>query len=90
MDKESVLKLAQLARIKVSDEEAEKLSHEFEGILKYVGEVKNAAGSATPEYALKNVMRPDGEGHESGIYTETLLKAAPARQGDYIKVKKIL
>lgn len=37
-----------------------------------------------------NVMREDTEPHESGIYTEKLLSAAPQREGQYIKVKKIL
>lgn len=37
-----------------------------------------------------NVMREDGEPHESGLYTEKLLSAAPQREGQYIKVKKIL
>lgn len=96
MDREKVLKLAQLARISISPEEADKLSHEFEAILKYVGEVKGATknindqGSMTKDYALKNVFREDGEGHEPGIYTEKLLAEAPAREGNYIKVKKIL
>lgn len=96
MDKEKVLKLAELARIKISSEEAEKLSHEFQGILNYVGEVKeatkniNGQGPMANDYALRNVMREDGEGHESGIYTEKLLAEAPAREGAYVKVKKIL
>lgn len=96
MDKESVLKLADLARIKLSSEEAEKLSHEFESILKYVGEVaevgklKKLEKLNKDDYPVRNVMREDGEGHASGIYTEAILAEAPARDGDYIKVKKIL
>jgi hypothetical protein len=35
-------------------------------------------------------MREDGEPHESGIYTQKILEQAPAREKDYIKVKKIL
>ncbi len=95
MDKDKVLDLAKLARIKLSDTEAEKLSHEFESILKYVGEVKEIAKAdslqlAADSYPVRNVMREDGEGHESGIYTERILAEAPERDGDYIKVKKIL
>ena len=39
---------------------------------------------------MRNVMREDANPHESGIYTEKMLEQAPAREGNYIKVKKIL
>lgn len=95
MNKEKVLDLANLARIKLSPSEAENLSHEFESILKYVGDVKEISSvenskPAPTDFSLRNVMRKDGEGHESGLYTEKILAEAPAREGDYIKVKKIL
>jgi len=96
MDKEKVLDLAKLARIEMGDEEAESLSHEFKTILGYVGEVKGispASHKATQDesdYTLRNVMREDTNPHESGIYTEKILSQAPAREENYIKVKKIL
>jgi aspartyl/glutamyl-tRNA(Asn/Gln) amidotransferase C subunit len=95
MDKEKVLALAKLARIEIPDMEAEELSYEFEAILNYVSDIKSVAHSAEAgrdksDYALKNVMREDGEGHESSIYTEAILSQAPAREGNYLKVKKIL
>ena len=87
-----MLKLAELARVRVSREEAEKLSSEFDGILKYVSEVKEVSIDTEdkPMYVVRDVMREDAEGHESGIYTEALLAAAPEREGNYFKVKKIL
>ncbi len=94
MDKEKVLKLAKLARIKIEDTEAEKLSGEFEAILNYVSEVKAVSGGTVEkkpsDFPLRNIMREDGEGHESGIYTEKMLSQAPSREGNYLKVKKIL
>lgn len=93
MDAQKVLKLADLARIRISPEEAASLSHEFEGILNYVGEVKKAAAAGAKtaaDFPLRNVMRADGAGHESGIYTEKLLAASPDREENYFKVKKIL
>ena len=95
MDREKVLKLATLARIKLSDTEVENLSHEFEAILNYVGEVKkisitNNLQPTTDSFPVRNVMREDSEPHESGLYTEKILNEAPARQGNYFKVKKIL
>lgn len=94
MDAEKVLKLAELARVRISPEEAGKLSHEFDAILNYVSEVKDASaedgGRAPADYAVRNVLRKDSEGHDSGIYTEALLASAPAREGQFVKVKKIL
>ncbi len=89
-----MLKLATLARVRLSEDEAEHLSHEFEGILRYVGEVKSVAvtqAAPTPsDYPVRNVMRDDTPRHEAGVHTEALLAAAPAREGNYVKVKKIL
>jgi len=96
MNKEKVLDLAKLARIKISDEEAESLSHEFESILNYVGEVREVGKFDKPdkfnkeEFPIRNVMREDGEPHEPGKYTRDFLREAPSKKGDYIKVKKIL
>ena len=100
MNKEEVLKLAKLARIEVSGEEAESLSGEFGAILGYVGEIKKldhtfAGTEALPpqaqgDFAVRNEMREDGEPHESGIYTKDILEQAPTREKNYIKVKKIL
>lgn len=89
-----MLNLAKLARIEIADVEAEKLATEFDAILGYVGEVQkitdNQQPTADKEPALKNVMREDGKPHEPGIYTERILSQAPKREGDYLKVKKIL
>ncbi len=97
MDKEGILRLAQLARIEIKEHDAEKLSGEFENILNYVGEVKAAAAKSkrsekknAKDFIPKNVLRPDEEAHEGGIYTEAVLEQAPVREKNYIKVKKIL
>lgn len=98
MDKEKVLKLAQLARVGIDEAEAEKLSHEFEAILDYVGQVKKIAGNVvlgeagqTKEmFPHHNALREDENAHESGIYTKEILKNAPQADHEYIKVKKIL
>jgi aspartyl-tRNA(Asn)/glutamyl-tRNA(Gln) amidotransferase subunit C len=97
MNKEEVLKLAQLARIGVSEEEAENLTKEFGAILGYVGELKGLVDVSTlnsdpkkEDFLQKNIFRTDENPHETGIYTEDILKTAPMREGEYIKVKKIL
>ncbi|MBX4181528.1 Asp-tRNA(Asn)/Glu-tRNA(Gln) amidotransferase subunit GatC [Candidatus Parcubacteria bacterium] len=95
MDKDKVLDLAKLSRIEIGEDEAEKLSHEFETIIRYVGEVKEVEKNNKEEvdkedFPVRNVMREDAEPHESGIYTEKILSEAPSREGQFIKVKKIL
>ncbi|KKT96808.1 MAG: Aspartyl/glutamyl-tRNA(Asn/Gln) amidotransferase subunit C [Parcubacteria group bacterium GW2011_GWA2_45_15] len=96
MDKEEVLNLAKLARVELRDEEAESLSHEFDSILNYVGEVKKVDKLDKlnkfnkEESTIRNVMRKDGKPHDPGLYTQKILAQAPAKEGDYIKVKKIL
>lgn len=94
MDKEKVLNLAKLARIDISETEADDLSREFGAILNYVGEVKEAnlgsQAKVTEGQTLQNVFREDDEPHESGIYTKDLLAEAPERESSFFKVKKIL
>ena len=98
MDKEKVLKLAELARIEISESEAESLSKEFDAILNYVGEVKSITSPQPLSLSKErgkgrnvfNIMREDGEGHESGIYTEKILEQAPDRVDNFVRVKKIL
>ncbi len=93
MERKDIEHLAKLARIKLTDTEAHALAADITGILGYVSEINEITASASGEKkvgTLHNVMREDGEPHEPGIYTEALLDAAPERDGQYIKVKKIL
>lgn len=83
--------LAKLARLHVSDAELEKLAEELPSILAFVETVQNAAISnevvAPP---LRNVMRTDDHPHESGVYTERILDAAPAHEKGKVVVKQVL
>ncbi len=85
-------KLLNLARIEVNPDEKEKLRQDVENILDYVGEVEKASVEIdTMPYPgeLINIMREDGEPHQSGIFTESILSQAPKREGDYLSVKPI-
>jgi len=92
-DKE-IEKLAKLSRIKITNAEKKKLSKDIENIFEYVSEIQKISANLQGDNFLNsrfvNIMREDGEPHESGLYTEQILKQAPAREGDYLKVKKIL
>lgn len=83
--------LAKLARLEVSDAELAKLEKEIPDILHFVDTIQKAdvpIESKSP--AHRNVMRADDNPHESGKYTEVLLKAAPARVGNRIAVKQVI
>lgn len=91
IEKKDIEKLADLARIEVSEEEKESLASSIESILGYVGQVTTI--SETTEVGLPplcNVMREDEIRHKEGEFTEVLLKNAPTRDGNYVEVKKIL
>ncbi|OGG61962.1 hypothetical protein A3I47_02290 [Candidatus Kaiserbacteria bacterium RIFCSPLOWO2_02_FULL_59_19] len=101
-DKVDVAALAKLARLEVSDEELAKLEKEIPAILEFVETIQAASAEASasdkstagqagePMKALRNIMRADENPHESGKYTEKLLKAAPARDGDRVAVKQVI
>lgn len=92
---ENIKHLASLARMELRDGEAEALTTEMDSILGYVGQVKDVAGevavTGTPNAPmLRNVMRADEVTNVPRQYTEPILANAPAREGDWLKVKKIL
>ena len=85
--------LAALARIGLTDEEKKALLKDAEEILAFVSKVQEVEVDMRAEEGIgvpHNVMREDVEPHETGIYTERLLKAAPNVEDGYVKVKKIL
>lgn len=90
--KADIEKLAKLSRLKLTESEKEKYLKDMESILAYVGQI-NAAPikNLKPEAgAVRNVMREDDSSHESGIFTDALLKLAPRSESGRVKVKKIL
>ena len=91
--REEIENLAALSRISLTTEEAEKMRGEFDAILEYVAAIQKIPSltkAGRSSIAPVNVMREDANPHESGAYTDALLSAAPTREGQYIRVKKIL
>jgi len=91
---EDIEKLAELSRLALSEEEKERMRSEFDSILGYIAAIQKVSASTSERapsiVARVNVMREDTHPHESGIYTEALVSAAPKREGNYVRVKKIL
>lgn len=93
MKKEDIEHLAKLSRIAVTEKESVALAEDITNILGYVSEIEEITGSKEGEKkvgALFNVMREDENPHEGGKYTEDLLSQAPDRDGQYVRVKKII
>jgi aspartyl/glutamyl-tRNA(Asn/Gln) amidotransferase C subunit len=90
-DKVDIVALAKLARLEVSDSELKTLEQEIPEILKFVETIQKTDVSGVTEVKnLHNVMRADENPIESGTYTEAVLKAAPAREGDRVAVKQVI
>jgi aspartyl-tRNA(Asn)/glutamyl-tRNA(Gln) amidotransferase subunit C len=93
MSRDDVLKLAALSKLKLTDEEIEKLRTELLEILNYVEVLDSVeVEGLEPTYqvtGLKNVMRSD-KVKDYGYKVEDLLKNAPATQDNQFKVKRVL
>lgn len=93
IEKKDIEKLASLSRIKVTPEEIETFCGEIDSILDYVAQIQKVnlpedRGTAQAG-DVYNVLREDENPHEPGEHTETLLKGAPQREGNFVKVKNI-
>jgi aspartyl-tRNA(Asn)/glutamyl-tRNA(Gln) amidotransferase subunit C len=93
LTREDVLKLAQLARISLSDDEVEEFSEELSAILQYVEQLSNVDVSGLDPTnqvtGLTNVMRDD-EVKDYGYAPADLLKTAPHVQDNQLKVKRMI
>ncbi len=87
-----IKKLAELARLSLSDEEITGFEKDLNAIISYVSKIEGAEsgvlGSAHTD--LRNVMRGDDLPFEPGTFTKEILQNAPAVEDGYLKVKKIL
>jgi len=102
MQIEDVKKLANLARIDMSEDEMKEVAKDFDSILAYVGQVQEASklvqgeqditekGKRPEDHFLYNVMREDVTTNKSGEHTEKILKNAPETEDGFIKVKQIM
>ena len=89
LDKEEVKRLAELARIKLSDEEAEKFSGQFDDIIPFIAQIsEREISNVVRDFNNLNTLRED-EVKDSGNQ-EKILAEMPETQDNYLKVKKIL
>lgn len=90
MEIKDIEKLAELAKIDLTEEEKEKLLKDLDSILGYVEQIKEVeVPEARPEYDNKNVWRED-KIEERDFSKEIITKQFPDSQDDFVKVKKIM
>lgn len=92
ISKDDVLKLAKLSMLELNDEQLERFTRELDEIVKYVEQLQSVdVEGLEPTFqvtGLTNVTRPDEV--EPFETSEELLKNLPDRDGNYIKVKRVL
>lgn len=93
LSRDDVLKLAQLARLNLTDEEVEEYASELSSILKYVeqlSDVDTAGLMPTNQVTgLKNVTRSD-EVIDYGYEVKDLMNNLPDQKDGHIKVKRMI
>jgi len=92
ISKEEVKKVAQLARLKLNEDEINNHAEQLEKILDYIKQLEkiNTENIACTTRAIEvtNVLRKD----QKNIYknTEDILDLAPSREDQFFKVPKII
>lgn len=99
ISKEEIHALAELARLKVSAQEAQRLQKDISAILDYVEQLRRfevgapTKASGVSYTSLKNVMREDAPRGSDDILAgkeEALRAAFPKRHGDFDVVRKVI
>jgi aspartyl-tRNA(Asn)/glutamyl-tRNA(Gln) amidotransferase subunit C len=87
---EDVKKFAELSRIKITDEEAEKFSKNFDDIIPFISQISemDVPESIVRNFENVNTLRED-EVKETNHQKE-IISEMPDTQDNYLKVKKIL
>lgn len=93
LTREEVIKLASLARLRLSEDEIVRYQKELSSILDYVALLSEADTEGLQPTSqvtgLTNVMRDD-KVRELEATPDALLEGVPQRDGRYIKVKRMI
>jgi aspartyl/glutamyl-tRNA(Asn/Gln) amidotransferase C subunit len=98
MELANIQKLADLARIDMSEEEMKEVAKDFDSILAYVSQIQEFSKSNNSElvdynqdnYFLNNVTREDVATNTKDQYSQKIINEFPDKQDRYLKVKQIL
>ncbi|MFA6273753.1 MAG: Asp-tRNA(Asn)/Glu-tRNA(Gln) amidotransferase subunit GatC [Candidatus Paceibacterota bacterium] len=90
MEIKDIEKLAELAKIELTDAEKQGLLKDLDGILDYVRQIESVeVEDIEPEYLNKNVWRED-ENKPSVFSRDLIINQFPDSKDGFVKVKKIL
>ncbi len=92
VDKDTVNKIARLSRIAISEQEAEKMVGELNGILAWVeqlGEV-DVSGVEPMTAVIPNTLRLRDDVVTDGNIRDKVLANAPAKEGIFFGVPKVI
>jgi len=93
MEIKDIEKLAKLARIDLTEEQKQAYLKEIGEILGYVDQIKDVVAKAGDQRRvpdLRNAVRADQASNITGENTDALVAEFPRKEGNYLKVKKIL
>ena len=94
LSKEQIIALAQLAKLKLSDEEVDRYQHELSEILSYVEQLASVDTAAfEPTYqvsGLQNVMRDDEVVTEQPASPDQLMSLPPKTKNGFIQVGRMI
>jgi aspartyl-tRNA(Asn)/glutamyl-tRNA(Gln) amidotransferase subunit C len=92
LDEAQVRHVAKLGRLKLADADVARYATQLTAILGYVAQLKSVDVTGVEPMAhplpLKNVLREDEV--RPGLSTEAVLANAPAKEGPYFAVPKVL
>ena len=90
MEIKDIKKLADLAKIDLTDKEEKSLLKDLDGILGYVKQIESVeVPESELDYKNKNIWRED-EKKESVFSRDLIINQFPDVQDGFVKVKKIL
>lgn len=91
---QEVKRLAELARLSISESTQARFAKDLESILAYVGKLETLSVDLTVGKdgvaPAANVFRADGEPYTPGTWAEAITEQFPKREGDSLSVKKII
>lgn len=89
---EQITKLAELARIKLTEKEKTELQFDMEAILNYFKKLQALDIHGKEKFSGFNFneFRDDENANKEGEFSEILLAEAPDTENGYLKVKRIL
>lgn len=90
MEIKDVEKLAELAKIELTEEEKVKIIKDMEGILDYVKQIQEVeVEDVDVEYEHKNIWREDME-EDRDFSLDIITSQFPSSKDGFVKVKKII